>query len=59
MDKLKYSGTYVTLLLVAGFELTHLVDWAPSAEKLLKFPEWSQHCERPMFLLIGARKKEV
>ena len=48
--------TYVSALLRAGFTLQHLSEWAPTAEQIAEFPEWSVELERPQFLLIGARR---
>lgn len=48
--------SYLTALLGAGFELTALVEWGPSAEQIRQMPEWKIELERPYFLLIGARR---
>ncbi|KAH8650160.1 methyltransferase type 11 [Xylariales sp. PMI_506] len=50
-------GTYINLLLATGFELTDFVEWCPTAEDLVKFPDWETEFIRPTFLLIGATKK--
>jgi SAM-dependent methyltransferase len=50
-------GTYLNILLRAGFELTDFVEWCPTAEDLQKFPDWETEFIRPTFLLIGATKK--
>jgi SAM-dependent methyltransferase len=49
-------GTYVSGLLMAGFTLDDLCEWAPSAEQIAEFPEWSVELERPQFLLIGTHR---
>jgi ubiquinone/menaquinone biosynthesis C-methylase UbiE len=48
-------GTTVNALIRAGFVLTHLEEWGPDDEQLAAHPEWSEHRDRPMFLLISAR----
>jgi SAM-dependent methyltransferase len=50
-------GTYVSLLLDAGFELTTLVEWGPSPEQIVDVPEWAVEVERPGLLLVAARKR--
>jgi SAM-dependent methyltransferase len=49
-------GTYVTLLLRAGFVLRHLEEWGPSREQLAAHPEWANERDRPPFLLVAARR---
>ena|SRR5580698_1424690 len=49
-------GTTVTLLLRSGFALTGLEEWGPTEDQIAAHPEWSEHRDRPMFLLISARK---
>ena len=51
-------GRWVTELLTAGFELTYLEEWGPSAAHMVEHPEWAGERQRPMFLLIGATRKE-
>ena len=46
---------YVQSLLGAGFTLTDLVEWGPSAEQIKEFPEWDVELSRPFFLLVAAR----
>ena len=50
-------GTYLSLLLDAGFELTALVEWGPTPEQIAEVPEWAVEVERPSFLLVAARKR--
>ena len=50
-------GTYVSLILDAGFELTALVEWGPSPEQIAEVPAWAVEVERPPFLLIASRKR--
>ncbi|KAI0440540.1 methyltransferase domain protein [Xylaria telfairii] len=47
-------GSYVNMLLDAGFRLTHFVEWCPSAEELASNPNWDVELVRPTFLLMGA-----
>lgn len=49
-------ATYVTALLDAGFALTSLIEWGPSAADLAAHPDWSAEVERPAFLLLGATR---
>lgn len=50
--------TYLSLLLKAGFRLTHIEEWAPSLEQVADNPEWAKERERPPFLLIACAKPE-
>jgi SAM-dependent methyltransferase len=49
-------GTYVSLLLDAGFSLTHLEEWGPSVEQIAAQPAWAAERDRPPFLLVAARR---
>jgi SAM-dependent methyltransferase len=49
-------GTYVQLLIAHGFTVTGLVEWMPTLELVKENPDWQAERERPMFLLISARK---
>lgn len=49
-------GTTVNLLLDAGFTLRRLVEYAPSLEEIRQTPALAEERERPMMLLIAARK---
>jgi ubiquinone/menaquinone biosynthesis C-methylase UbiE len=51
-------GTTVNLLVRAGFTLTHLEEWGPDDDQVAAHPEWSEHRDRPMFLLISARTQK-
>ena len=56
---LKYHrslGTTLTVLIRAGFTLTHVEDWGPSEAQLQARPDWAPDRERPMFLLVAARR---
>lgn len=50
-------GTYVGGLRRAGFELTELVEWGPSPEQVAAEPGWAVERDRPMFLLVAARRR--
>jgi SAM-dependent methyltransferase len=50
-------GTTVNLLCHSGFALTHLEEWGPTEDQIAAHPEWAEHRDRPMFLLISARKQ--
>jgi SAM-dependent methyltransferase len=50
------TATYVGALIDAGFGLTHLVEWGPSADDIAEHPDWAHEVERPPFLLVGARR---
>lgn len=52
-------ATTVNLLIRSGFELTHLNEWGPSEEQLSVHPDWSEHRDRPMFLLVSATKRRT
>ena len=48
---------YLPFLREAGFDVTDLVEWGPSADDLAGHPEWEIELERPMILLIGATRR--
>lgn len=48
--------TYVTTLLAAGLQLTHLVEWGPTDEDLVAHPDWDLERDRCPFLFLGATK---
>jgi SAM-dependent methyltransferase len=49
-------GTYLNLLLRAGFALTHVEEWGPTKEQIARDPEFADERQRPPFLLIAARR---
>jgi len=49
-------GTYLSILLKAGFVLSHLNEWAPSEIQLARNPEWEDERQRPPFLLVAATR---
>jgi SAM-dependent methyltransferase len=46
-------GTYVNLLLRAGFMISHLEEWAPSVEQIAAHSDWANERERPPFLIVA------
>jgi SAM-dependent methyltransferase len=56
---LKYHrtlGTTLNTLIGAGFELRRVEEFAPTSEQVEQLPELAEELERPMMLLISARK---
>lgn len=49
-------ATYINLLIGAGFVITHLDEWGPSAEQLAATPALSEETERPMMFLLSVQK---
>ena len=49
-------GTTLTLLMRAGFTLTHAEEWRPTDAQIRARPELAEELERPMFLLLAARR---
>jgi SAM-dependent methyltransferase len=49
-------GTSVNLLIDSGFALTHLDEWGPAEDQIAAHPEWAEHRDRPMFLLVSSKK---
>ena len=49
-------GTIVNALIGAGFALEALHEWAPTPAELAAHPEWAQEVDRPMYLLLAARR---
>lgn len=49
-------GTYVRMLLRTGFTLTHLEEWGPTEAQIAARPALAEERERPMFLLLAARR---
>ncbi len=49
-------GTYLNLVLEAGFTLTHLEEWGPTDAQIAAHPEWATERQRPPFLLVSARR---
>lgn len=49
-------GTYLNILLDAGFQITGFEEWCPTRLQLEEHPEWGDELVRPTFMLVRARK---
>lgn len=49
-------ATTVNMLLRLGFALCHIDEWGPTPDQLAAHPEWADERQRPLFLLIAARR---
>jgi ubiquinone/menaquinone biosynthesis C-methylase UbiE len=49
-------ATMFNLLLRSGFTVTHLEEWGPAEEQIAASPEMARERERPMLLLVAARR---
>lgn len=49
-------GTLLNLLIATGLTLTHVEDWRPTEAQIAGQPVLAKELERPMFLLLAARK---
>jgi SAM-dependent methyltransferase len=49
-------GTTLNLLIHTGFSIRHVEEWSPTDEQIAARPVLAQERERPMFLLIAARR---
>jgi SAM-dependent methyltransferase len=49
-------GTVLNLLIGLGFAILHVEEWAPADGQIAARPELAEERERPMFLLVGARR---
>jgi hypothetical protein len=47
-------GTYLNLLIDAGFTVSRVQDWGPSLAQVAARPDWALERERPLFLFIAA-----
>jgi SAM-dependent methyltransferase len=50
-------ATTVNGLVRSGFALQHLEEWGPDNDQIAAHPEWAEHRDRPMFLLVSASKQ--
>ena len=50
-------ATYLNLLLELGFALRRIEEWGTSEEQIAAHPDWAAERERPMFLLVAARRQ--
>lgn len=49
-------GTILNAAIGAGLRIIHVEDWGPSDEQVTAHPELLEERERPMFLLLAARR---
>lgn len=49
-------ATYINGLVIAGFTISHVEEWGPSAEHIAQHPDWAADHQRPPFLIIAARR---
>jgi len=49
-------GTTLNLLIKAGFVIGHVEEFCPSQAQIAARPELAEELERPMFLLVHARR---
>jgi len=49
-------GTTLNTLIGGGFTIRHVLEWAPSADQIAEHPELAEELERPMILIISARR---
>ncbi|MCE7985877.1 MAG: class I SAM-dependent methyltransferase [Caldilinea sp. CFX5] len=49
-------GTTLNYLIRSGFTITQVEEWAPTDEQLTARPELLEERDRPMFLLVAARR---
>ncbi|MFM4805324.1 class I SAM-dependent methyltransferase [Aeromonas bivalvium] len=49
-------GSYLNALIAAGFQLERVEEWGPSAEQIAANPALAEEAERPMLLLVSARR---
>jgi hypothetical protein len=52
-------GTTLNALIDAGFELRRIEEFVPTREQIERVPELAEELERPMILLVSARKRET
>ena len=49
-------GTYLNLMIGAGFRIDHVEEWGPTGEQIEAHPEWSVERDRPPFLLVATTR---
>jgi SAM-dependent methyltransferase len=49
-------GTTLNLLIRPGFTISQVEEWGPTSEQIAAKPELAEERERPMFLLVAARR---
>ena len=50
-------GTTLNLLIRSGFTIAHVQEFGPTDEQIAAQPELAEERERPMFLLVAARRR--
>lgn len=50
-------GTTLNLLIRTGFTITHVEEWGPTEAQVAAIPALAEERERPMFLLVSARRE--
>ena len=49
-------GSTLNLVMRAGLRLTHVEEWCPTEAQIAAEPSWEKERERPMFVLLAARR---
>jgi SAM-dependent methyltransferase len=49
-------ATYLNILMQLGFALSHIEEWGPTDEQIAARPALADERQRPMFLLVAARR---
>ncbi len=49
-------ATYINTLIDSGFCISKVLEPGPTAEMLIRQPEWKDECRRPIFILFAAVK---
>ncbi len=50
-------GTLLNLLVESGFVFEHLTEWGPTPAQVAAQPELEKERERPMMMLVAARRR--
>ncbi|MEP3332134.1 class I SAM-dependent methyltransferase [Sedimentitalea sp.] len=57
MKNHRTMATTINTLIGAGFELRRMAEFAPAPEQIVEIPELAEELERPMMLLVSARRR--
>jgi hypothetical protein len=49
-------GTTLNTLISTGFTIRHVEEWRPTPEQIAAHPVWAEELDRPMMVLIAARR---
>jgi hypothetical protein len=49
-------STTLNLLIRLEFAISYVEEWGPTDEQIKARPEWAKERDRPMFLLVAARR---